>query len=384
MRIAQLIDGLKMGGAEKLQVTMAAAAQAHGADLTVINLLLKSERTLEPEITAHGVRVLHVPTKGLWDLKAIWQLARLLREERFDVLHTQLDYANIMGALAGRLAGVPVVGTLHSSALHPGHKAWVHRAETWALRYGMKKVVAVGHVVADAHRARLGNQSLAIIPNAVPAPEKLTTAEREAVRQEICGASDRPIVISVGRLAVVKGYFDLLEAFAVVQKQVPDAFLAIVGGGRLHEALAQQIEALALTHNVRLLGLRSDVPRLLAASDLYVCSSHWEGLPLSILEAMMAGLPIVATEVGDIPRVVVEGTGKLVPPLAPLLLANGLHALLINPQKRKAFGKRAQEHVMRHHSIDAWFTQLQTLYRDVSMSTKERALMTHDTSVATN
>lgn len=365
MRIAQLIDSLKMGGAEKLQVTLAAAARERNVELTVINLMLKSDKAVEEEVKALGARIIRVPTRRLLDWRAVQHLTTVLHREKFDVLQSHLEYANIIGALAGRLSGTPVIGTLHSAALHPKHHAMIHWLEASALRFGAKKVIAVGNMVAKAHQPRLGNQSIAVVPNAVAPISALDPSDRIVLRHKICGTSTRPLVISVGRLVEVKGYFDLLEAFGRVRQYCPDAALAIVGAGSLHDDLKRKINSLGLKDHAKLLGLRHDVPQLLAASDLYVSASHWEGLPLSILEAMSAGLPIVATTVGDIPKVVVEGTGLLVPPKSPTLLASAMHSFLHDQTKRRRFGETAKGHVMRHHSAKAWFDQLLAVYQEV-------------------
>ncbi|MGB0387047.1 MAG: glycosyltransferase [Ardenticatenaceae bacterium] len=384
MRIAQLMETLGVGGAEKLQVTLAAAARERDVELTVINLMLQKNQALQEQIRAQGARIIEVPARRLLDWRAIRNLAQVLRRERFDVLQTHLAYANIMGAMAGRMAGIPVVSTLHSAALHPRYHPMVHRLEAWALRYGCQRVVAVGHMVANAHQTRLGKQPITVIPNAVASAPSLTAAERHKLRHELCGDSSRPLLISVGRLTEVKGYFDLLEAFAILREQgtplahaaaggqpassaMPQAnpALLIVGSGHLYDQLAEKIETLGLSDHAWLLGLRHDVPRLLAASDLYVSASHWEGLPLSVLEAMMAGLPIVATKVGDLPKVVVDGTGILVEPKSPPDLATGLQHFLHHPTRMQTYGAAAQEYATRHHTVEAWFNQLLTLYKEV-------------------
>jgi len=365
MRIVQLIDNLGVGGAEKLQVTLAEAAQERDVELSVINLALKKEQLLEEVIRENGAQVIRLPARKLLDWKAIHRLAKLLRCERFDVLQTHLEYANIMGAVAGQLSSTPVISTLHSAKLHPKHRPMIHKLEAWTLRNVSKRVIAVGQVVADAHRERLAYRSIDVIPNAVASIAPLSEVERYELRYDLWGDLTRPIVISVGRLTEVKGYFDLLDAFVILRESTPQAALMIVGGGHLYDALASKIKALGLSDHIQLLGLRNDVPRLLAASDLYVSASHWEGLPLSVLEAMMAGLPIVATKVGDLPQAVVEGTGVLIDPKSPAQLATALQFFLSHPKRMRAHGRAAKEHATRHHSTEAWFNQLLTLYREV-------------------
>jgi glycosyltransferase involved in cell wall biosynthesis len=131
------------------------------------------------------------------------------------------------------------------------------------------------------------------------------------------------------------------------------------------DSIKAQIDALQLSNSVVLAGERNDVPQLLASSDVYASSSHREGLPLTVLEAMMAGLPVVATSVGDIPNVVTQDTGVIVPPHQPAKLAAALEELLTNPEKRQAMGQAAQQRARNEYSVDAWMKKYLALYQDV-------------------
>ena len=131
------------------------------------------------------------------------------------------------------------------------------------------------------------------------------------------------------------------------------------------DSIIRQVDNSRLSQSVILIGERTDVPQLLASSDVFASSSHREGLPLAVLEAMMAGLPVVATSVGDIPNVVTSDTGVLVPPHQPEQLAAALEDLLKNPEKRKAMGRAAQERAWNEYSVDAWMKKHIALYQEV-------------------
>lgn len=362
MRVAQTIDSLHVGGAEKLLVTFAAVARPRDVRVVVISLRHDPGSPIPAELRALGADVATFPARSLLDLRRLGQVVRFLRRERVDVLHTHLTYANIVGVLAGRLAGIPVVATLHSAGLEPRHHALIHQFEAWALRIGARRVIAVGDAVAVAHRPRLGRTPITVIPNAVAAAPTLAPAERTALRARLVGDPARPLLISVGRLSALKGHFDLLDAFAALHATHPTAALAIVGDGPLRAELAAKIKGLELTGHAVLPGTRSDVPALLAASDLYVSSSHVEGLPVSVLEAMAAGLPVVATSVGDVPQVVVEGTGIVVPARDPAALAAALRTLLDDPGRMRVMGAAARAHVTCHYSPEAWGDRLLEVY----------------------
>ncbi len=366
MRVAHIIDSLNWGGAQKLQVTFAQAAQARGIPWTIINLRHYPNTPIPAELGALGVRVIDCFAPTMLDPQRVAQLTALLRRERFTVVQTHLLYANILGALTGRLSGTPVVATMHSVGFDPRHD---HPAKQWleaqAIRFAAHRIVAVGYLVADVHRARLGNRAIDIMPNAVMLPPPLAPAQRAALRAQIVGDGARPILISVGRFSPPKAYGDLVTAFAELHKTHPAVALVIAGDGALFEAVAAQVADLGLREHVRLLGARTDVPALLAASDVYVSSSHWEGLPLTTLEAMAAGLPVVATDVGDVARVVTPETGVIVPPREPARLTAALRALLADPGRQRAMGDAARAHVARQYNVDAWFERYMALYRAV-------------------
>lgn len=368
MRVLQIISSLKTGGAQKLQETLAGAAQGRPVDWTVLSLQADTGTAILGALLAKGQRVQHLPGKGLFDAGRFQNLVKFLRQEKFDVIQSHLTYANILAVAAGRLTGIPVVGTLHNIKIEAKHYHPLREGllETLALRFGAQAVIAVGQQVADAYRARLRGQKLVVIPNAVAPIPHLPAAERLAIRRNVTGSTTRPLLLAVGRLSEQKGFADLLDAFAIVHRAHPEAFLAIAGAGELQGELTARLERLGLIGHASLLGGRNDVPQLLRASDMFVSSSLWEGLPVAVLEAMSAGLPIVGTQVGEVPLTVVEGTGLLVPPAQPQQLAAALQTILTDAPKRESMGRAALAHVERHHSPTAWFNQHLALYQSVT------------------
>jgi len=367
MRVLQMISSLKIGGAQKLQETLAGATTARPVEMVVASLRDDAGSPILAALRAHGRRVEHFPAGKLFSPGRLQRLIKFVRAEKFDVIQSHLTYANILAALVGRLTGVPVVGTLHNVKIEAKHYNPLREGmlETLALRYGARAVVAVGQGVADANRPNLGRQRLVIIPNAVPLSTPMPEAARTELRCAITGDAARPLVLSVGRLSVQKGFGDLLTAFAQTRIAHPSAFLAVAGSGELREALNEQLTALGLTGHAALLGARNDVPHLLAAADVFVSSSWWEGLPVAVLEALAAGLPVIATRVGDVPLVMVEGTGLLTDAKAPDQLARALNTLLSDAPQRHALGQRARQHMQDHYSPEAWLEQHLQLYQSL-------------------
>lgn len=360
-KIAQIVDLLSMGGAQKLIVTFAMEAQRYALDLTVISLSDDRDLSLTGQLTGLGVRVVKFPANHLADTGRFWRLVKFIKSEQFDMAHTHLCYANILGVLACRLAGIPVVSSLHNT--HPYHKAAQQWLEYRALRWNSKAIIAVAEVVARAHQPALGKKTLEVVPNAVSPIAPLGTKERERIRTELVGESGRPLLFTAGRLSIQKGYSDLITAFSLVHITHPKAALLIAGDGPLRQQLTEQIKALQLEDHITLLGLRTDIPQLLGASDIYVSSSHWEGLSLALLEAMSAGLPVITTNVGGVRQAVPLDAGIIVPPHHPRQLAEAIVTLLNNPEQQQALGNTARRHIHAHYNASVWLQNLLAVYQ---------------------
>ncbi len=301
------------------------------------------------------------PGRKLVDPARFLRLARFLRRERFDVVHLHLTYATILGSLAAAIAGTPAVASIHNTRAG----RW-GRLELFALRHRVPCAIAVGQQVADVYGPLLPGTPLKTIPNAVVPPTPRCPAERAAIRERLGMAEADVLALAVGRLVPQKGYPDLIAAMDLVRQKAPAVRLVIAGDGELRGALETQVAHLGLGRHVRLLGTRRDVAELMAAADVFVNSSHWEGLPVAILEAMAAGLPVVATAVGDAARMIDESTGIIVPAADPAGLAAALCRLAEDRDRRTDLGRHAREYVAAHHDPKAWVEQLRSVYRQVA------------------
>jgi len=374
MRLAIVVDSLRVGGAQKLISTFASNASAYPIQPIIIRLREDSTPAILRPIQEAGVEVVTMEAGSLFNVKRLEQLTDFFERENINLVQTHLYYSNILGSIAASRAGVPVIATLHSVAAPVGWKNNIlQRIEDFCLRKYATRILAVGNMVAQAHANRYGNRKLDVILNGIPKLEPIQSLERERLRHEITGNGATPIIVTVGRFSRAKGYEDLIQAFNLLQKKDMQPILLMVGAGTMVDAIKEKIESKRLSHAVILTGERNDVPQLLASSDVYASSSHREGLPLAILEAMMAGLPVVATSVGDIPNVVTRDAGVIVPPHRPEKLAAALEDLLKNPEKRKAMGKAAQERAWNEYSVDAWMKKHIALYEEVLGSNQRGA-----------
>jgi glycosyltransferase involved in cell wall biosynthesis len=372
MKIAQVLDTLYWGGAQKMQLFLVETLRPLGVDITVISLCDTADSPVDIELKKLGARVINFPFDRLFSPGPFLKLVQFVRAEKFDLIHAYLAYSNVVGPLAGLLTGTPSIASLRNADFERrSYTPQREFMETFSMRYFATRVMANGSVVADFARLRLKNKrTVDIVPNATDPIPVISEAERLQIRREITGDPNRPFVLSVGRLTEAKGFPDLLEAFVTVRAQFPDAALVIAGGGSKLEDLKLQIERLGMQNHIFLLGRRNDAPRLLVSADIYVNSSHWEGTPVSVLEAMAAGLPIIATKVGESPHLLNEDSGVLVLPHQPQELADALIALLASPEKRAQLGQIAYERMRRYYSGETWRRSLLDLYAQITPKAK--------------
>lgn len=341
-----LITLAEVGGAQTYVASLLPALVGH-FDVAVA---AHGPGPLREAAQAAGVRFLPLrsvrrPISPWRDLAGLFELTRLLRRERPDILHASSSKAGVLGRLAGFLARVPVrIFTVHgwAFAAHSGGSSRLYR---WADRL-VEPLTTVTICVSEREReaglaaGTCSQGRTVVIPNAVDvagAPRS-RPVERE-----------RPLILAVGRLKAPKDFSTLIRALSDLP---PDSFEAlIVGDGPDRPGLEEEIQALELSGRVRLAGERHDVPQLLAAADVFVLPSASEGLPVSVLEAMAAGLPVVASRVGGVPEQVSDGeTGLLVEPGNPKELAAALHRLTADPSLRRRLG--AAGHARAEQAFD--------------------------------
>jgi glycosyltransferase involved in cell wall biosynthesis len=290
------------------------------------------------------------------DPLALVELVVLMRRIRPKIVHLNSSKAGFVGRLAAKLARVPIsIFTVHGWSFRP-HSGG-RRLAALALERLIRPLTTVMVFPAEATRSdglaarTCAPEQSVVIPNAVP------LAPTAAARSN----GDVPLVVSVARLSAQKDVSTLIRALALLQ---PDGWrAAVIGDGNERAAIEREISARGLDSRVELLGDRDDVPEMLARADIFALSSRWEALPISILEAMAAGLPVVATEVDGVPELVVDGeTGFLVPSGHPEELAAAITRLLEDEKARKAMGSAGRARVADRFAIEAFGRAHRDLY----------------------
>lgn len=367
MKIAQVLDSLGVGGAQKMQVFLAETFQSMPIELTVVSLDDDPDPAIVSQLQAAGARVVEFPFPRFFSPLSFIRLTRFFYENKFDLANTYLAYSNIFGSFAGFITGTPVIASLRSAAFNQSDYSRARaRIEDFALSHLAARILANGSAVAEFARARAKNTPVDILVNAVLPTPPISSEEREAIRADLMGDSHRTLIISVGRLSRAKAFPDLINTAEMIKNKNDHFSLAIVGDGDMMSELKEQVRAMDLEDCVRFAGQRYDIPRLLASADIYVNSSTREGTSVSILEAMSAGLPVVATAVGEAPFLFKNGEGILVPPSDSRALADALLLLLSDPEKRKKMGSAGAFKIYTGHTRREWARNLLSIYAKVS------------------
>jgi sugar transferase (PEP-CTERM/EpsH1 system associated) len=370
MRVMYVVHHLDIGGTERLVVDMARTMRAQH-DIETSVCCLDKLGTWGEDLRLEGIPTHCVDRQPGLDLKAAWRLSRVLRRQRVDVMHCHQYPAFFYGAIASLFApATKVIFTEHGRA-YPDHvsskRAWANR---WVLRRWTDAITSVSHTVKRClvELERFPDERIEVIPNGIEPQRYIAAADAGATQRAALGIGRDELVVGiVGRLDPVKDHVTLLHAFARVYHEMPHARLFIVGDGETRCELEALTQSLQLTPAVRFLGFRSDVPALLPAFDVFCLSSRMESLPVAVLEAMATGLPVVATAVGDVPRVVEDGvTGRLCPPGDVEQLAESLRILLLRPRWRQRMGAAGRERVQQHFTRERMLERYKDVYRRVS------------------
>lgn len=362
LRVVLGIETSGPGGAEAMVVQLARALSERGADVVVATT---RPGWMTERAEAAGLPVWIDAMREGPDPRWVARLRRRLRDERIDLLHSHEFEMNAYGGAAAIAARVPSVATLHGSVAGTERK---HLLAYRALGALGQRLVAVSHDLLARLAGPLGrgHRRVRVIHNGTEVPPLLAAEARPDARRraraELGLPGDGPLFVAIGSLYPVKDHATLLRAAA----WLPGARIAIAGRGDEEAALRDLATSLGIADRVHLLGLRDDVPRVLAACDAFVQPSLSEGLPLAVLEAMAHGCAVVATRVGGVAEAVVEGeTGLLVPPGDPAKLADALREVANDPALAAAFAEAGWRRAHAEFSTDAMTDRYLALYGEL-------------------
>ena len=391
IRVLRVIARLNVGG-PALHVTYLTRGLAErGYETTLVaGDVARGEESMAFVAERSGVSVVPLPglsreLSPLRDAVAAWRLARIIRAVRPDVVHTHTAKAGAVGRAAALLAGrrPVVVHTFHGHVLR-GYfgrvGTLVFRAIETALARVSDRLVAVspevrdelvGLGVAPASKFSVIRLGIELEPRVSFEGDPIETRRRLGID------ADRFVVGWFGRMTAVKRTDDLLATLAALRERGVDALLLLVGDGDDREHLEARAHDLGLARACLFLGYQEDVAPWYAICDVVVLTSASEGTPVTIIEALAAARPVVATAVGGVPDVVDEGeTGFLVPQGDTQALAERLEVLALDPARRATMGETGRDRVLRRYAVERLVGDVDDLYRELLQMTKRRSART--------
>jgi len=370
MKILLVITSLGVGGAERLVTGLADHFAAAGHEVLLVRFFGDAElRPSDPRVRLEN---LQMRRSLLGVLAAMVRFRRLVRSFRPDVVNSHLVHANILTRLLRLVTPMP---RLISSA-HNTNEEGRGRMRAYRLTDRLANIstnVSAEAVGAFEQQGALRPGRMVAIHNGIDtAAFTFDPAARERVRTELNLDEAAPLLLAVGRLWEQKDYPNLLRAFAGLEGGPVPPQLAIVGDGPLRGELEAMAGSLGVADRVHFLGVRHDVPALMAASDVFVLASAWEGFGLVVAEAMACGRVVVATDCGGV-REVVGDAGFLVPPRNAEALAKAMgRALRLSDDEHERLGVAARERVLARFSLDVMADRYLAVYRDDDLSDQQQ------------
>jgi glycosyltransferase involved in cell wall biosynthesis len=337
IRVLEVLATLKRAGAERMAVSLVRALDPDRFETGVVSLFDAFPEGLEPELAEARIRTWHLGKRPGLDPRMVPRLIGVFRGFRPSILHTHsyvLRYTLPAGVAARAGAMVHTVHNLAGREVDATGRL-IHR---FAFR-GRVTPVVVAAEVGRSFRKLYGAEPAAVIPNGIETGRYFRPGARQEWRRANGFSADDLLIVSVARLEPQKNPLGLIESFARALGEERRWRLLMAGDGSLRNAAREAALRLGIGERVHFLGVRSDVAEILSASDVFALASHWEGNPIAVMEAMAAGLPVVATAVGGVPELVVHGeTGLLAPAGDEQAFADALAAVAGDPERRRDLG----------------------------------------------
>lgn len=371
LQVFQVVPAAAWGGGSVVILRLVKKLIQVGCQVTV---LCSTDARTVTEFSKSGAEVIHArhwrrPVSPVQDVLLLYELYTICRQRRFDVVHTHNPKGGVVGRIAAGLAGTPlVIHTIHGLTFNdfmPPWRVWLYRTlERVAARFcdvlisvneeDRQRAIEAGIAEPDHIATVLNGIDVDQFINATPAP----------LRTELSLPDETILIGATGRLAVQKGYEYLIRAIPLLVAAEPRAHVLLAGTGELDDDLRALVSELGVEEFCHFLGFREDIPALLASFDFYAQPSLWEGLSISLLEAMAAGKPIVTTDIIGNREVVEDGVlALLVPPADVEALATAILELTRDPARAQRLGSQARQHVVRYFSADRMVKETLHLYR---------------------
>jgi len=360
--VVHIIDRLPPDGAERLMVDI---LKNRSKNFKFTVLCLVEGGALESELEQINVPVVIFNKSSKYDLTILIKLISWMLNNKPSVVHTHLFTADTWGRLAATMARVPcIITTVHSTN---SWKGAIHRLVDKALSFVTDRIVACSDEVANVLKKefKISKDRIAILSNGIDF-RRFDTLNLTTINEIDLLAPDIVKIVVIGRLHPAKGHLDLIRAIAKLKTVTTKFHVFLVGEGELKDEIITKCTENNISNFITLMGQRTDIPEILAKTDIFVMPSHWEGLPMALLEAMAMSMPVIASRVGGIPDVIKDGfNGLLIDKSDDAELANKIAQLLADERMRIKLGVEAKKTVIENYSAKNVSKGYESLYQKI-------------------
>ena len=364
IKVLHLVTSLEVGGAQHGMLLGLPRFDSDQYEHIVCSIMGRMQ--MASQFREAGIEVRSLGLSRKTDIGVVLRLRAMLKEMRPDVLHTYLLHGNILGRLIGRLVGVPVI---------IGSERTIGQARKWGrlvtrLTNPLTDAVEVNSEIGGKAIERdLGvpSEKIELVRSGLDLSVFSSANRRDELRSEFGVAADQHLIVYMGRLRTVKGVEFGIRAFATALEQLPNIRMVLAGEGDQRNFLGSLVSELGISEQVEFLGVRNDVPELLGAADSVLMPSLTEGFPRTAIEAMAAGKPVIATNVGGTPEAVIDGeTGILVPARDSDALSAAIVRLVGDTDLQARLAQAGRKRAEKNYSVDRYVSRLDELYRRFS------------------
>ena len=362
--VMHLITSLEVGGAQHGLLLGLPRFNSEKYEHIVCSLMDRMQMASQFQRAGIEVHSLGLHTK--MDFSVAIKLRALLKKVKPDILHTYLLHSNVIGRIVGRLTGVPVIIGSERTIGQAGYWGRLFTKLTNPLTDAVEVNSQTGATVIEESLG-VPREKIELVKSGVNLDQYSKDKKRTEIRNELGLNNNQHLVLYVGRLRSVKGVEFGLRAFALAKDKCPNSHMVLAGEGEQLDYLKALVNDLGINNYVTFLGVRNDLPDLLAAADIVLMPSLNEGFPRTAIEAMAAGKPLVATSVGGTPEAIIDGvTGILVPAKNICAMAQALISLIDDTSLKQQLGAAGAEHARKNFSLNNYVNRLDELYCQLS------------------
>ena len=367
IKLCFLINCFTMGGAQAFLYNLVKNLDNDIFDIYIIGI--KNIGPFKEKFKNLSVNTYTLNVTNIYDLHSFLRLFRLLKIINPDILHTNLFYSHIMGRLVSIFFDFKVIGTIHNTLHYNLFMKLLLKITDFLNDYNIAICKKVKEVLLEKKISK--PNKIKVIYNSVVYDRyqnELDLTEIDKYKNDLALKNNDKVLISIGRLEKPKGYLNLIKSIKILDNKYDNYKLLIIGKGNLYQAIKKEISKNNLEQKIKLLSEREDIEKLLKISDIYIMSSLWEGLPISLLEAMASGLPVITTDVGGINEVIDNNrNGLLVEPGNIEKLAYEIENILQSDnEKLTKMGLNAKNTIKKYFSLKDQIKKYETLYMSFS------------------